>query len=130
MGTVFGVDKLCLNDQKIAALKHSAGQRRAYSKLLADPLRIDILSFVTEDCATSHHSQLGKLRKTVDDAFGDPVREVLGLGISACIDQWQDSQRVDRFAGSRTARRLRFASCRAGCDGGRVTVAPEIAQVG
>src|SRR6266850_5601088 len=98
MGTVFGVDELCLDDQKIAALKYSAGQRRAHSKFLADGLRIDVLAFVTEDRAPGHHSQLGKLRKTVDYAFGDPVREVFSVGVSSLVDQRQDGQRIYRSA--------------------------------
>src|SRR2546423_1443460 len=130
MGTVFGIDELRLDNQEIAALKHSADQRRAYPKLLADSLRIDVLAFVTEHCAPGHHSQLRKLRKTVDYAFGDPVREVFSVGVSSLVDQWQDSQRIDRSARSTTARRLRFSSCRASCDGACVTVAPEVAQVG
>jgi hypothetical protein len=60
-------------------------------------LRVVIATFVAEDCASGHDSQLWELGEAVDEAFGDPVREVVHAGIGTGVSEGQDGQRSDRL---------------------------------
>src|SRR5439155_7616471 len=82
--------------EAIAQLHDSPQQDRADTQLPPHLLRIRLMAFVAEDSAPRHHTQSGELRQVVDDAFGDPVREIFSFRVGAGVDEGQHRQRVDR----------------------------------
>ena len=50
-----------------------------------------------EHGGSRHDAQLTQLRQAVDDAFGDPVAEVLDIRIACRIDEGQNGYRVNRL---------------------------------
>ena len=76
-------------------MEHPAGQDGLHVQVAPDSLRLLRSALVAEDRAPRHHPQLGKLRQRVDDRLGDPVAQVLHLGILARVLERQHRERVD-----------------------------------
>src|SRR5262249_55125150 len=65
-------------------------------QVAAGLFRADVVGFVVGDGAERPHGELGDLRKVVDDALGDTVAEVFGIGVGAHIHERQDGEGIER----------------------------------
>src|SRR5436189_580248 len=65
-------------------------------QILSDLSRIDSLSPVARYNTSRHNSQLWNFRKAVDQALGDLIVYVLGVGIARFINKRQDGYRLNR----------------------------------
>ena len=87
LGILFRVHQFGLDNQRIAALQHASGEHRSHSQLFAQLPGIQILVLVVENRAARHDAKIGKLRKIVDQSFGDAVAEIFRAGIAGSVDQ-------------------------------------------
>src|SRR5438046_4903426 len=70
-------------------LQDAPGEHRPHAKLAPNLLRIHLLSFVAKDRAAGDHTQPSKLRKVIDEALCDAVREIFGVGVAARVNEWK-----------------------------------------
>src|SRR5262245_12776321 len=84
------VDQLDANDELAGVRRHLSGQNRLNLQLAPGGLRIDVPPLVAEDLIARPHSQVGHLSKSVDQALGDAVRQILGLRNPVRVDERQD----------------------------------------
>src|SRR6185436_15561195 len=77
--TVRNSDQVCLYHQGVALLEDSARDDGIDAELVSSAYRIDVLALVAEDRGARHHAQRRQLRERIDDALGDPVRQILGV---------------------------------------------------
>ena len=84
------VHQVCLNDEGITVLEDFARQHGSHAKLLPDLLGVNILALVAKDSSPRYDSQLAQLRKTINNIFGDAVREILHVWIIARVHERQD----------------------------------------
>src|SRR5262249_44720234 len=82
---------------------------RTNAKLAPNLVGIDVPALVTKDRVASHHPQLWQLRKTIDDALGDSVRQILGIRIACIVYKGQNRERVDGLARPPTPTRARLS---------------------
>ena len=80
------IDQIDLQAQPVSASIDSARQDRANVQGARDLARIGFASVVDHDAAR-HDAQFRELRKTVDQALGELVAEVVSLSIGSFIDE-------------------------------------------
>ena len=76
---------------------HAPGEHGPNAQLPTDCLRIHLASLVAKHRAPRHHAQLRQRREVVDQAFGEPVRQIFEILILAGIDERQHRERIDAF---------------------------------
>jgi len=80
-------------------LQQSAQNHGPHAEVVSNLSRINFFALVLKDRAARHHLQLRQLRKAVDDAFRNAVREVIGVWITVLI---VERQHGNRFFGKTT----------------------------
>src|SRR6266849_5427721 len=94
------VNQVHLYAQRIAAPVDSACEHRSNVQLTGDLARISFMALVVEHNTARHDTEFWQLRKIVDQAFGDFVAEVFGVGIRGFVDERENGYRFDYAAGA------------------------------
>src|SRR5439155_5105134 len=95
------VHQLRADSQILAALQDTPRDYRAHPQGLSGAQRVARFPLIVKNGTAGDHTQGGKLRQVVNDAFGQTVREVLRLLVVILIIEWQDSDGFNRyFSGS------------------------------
>src|SRR5215468_6477371 len=69
-------------------------------------LRIGRLPFITKDRVSRYYGNVWEFREAVNQALGDAVAEVFGLGIITHVDERQDRNRFDSWGSGRAKEKL------------------------
>ena len=93
--SVRSVHQVGLHRYFIAVLRNAAHQDRADLQLLADLLRIVVLSLEAEDRASRHHFKIWHLRQSADQALGQAIAKVFIVGIGGRVHEGQHRKRVN-----------------------------------
>ena len=72
-----------------------ASEDSANAEIVAHALHVGVPALVAENSIARHHGEIGQLRETIDQVFSDAVGQILGLGIIADVDEWQNGDRIN-----------------------------------
>jgi hypothetical protein len=98
-----GIDQLSINAELVARPANAPFQHIAHTRLAADLLRVDRLVPVRERGIARDHEHARHPRQIGRQILGDPVREILLLGVTAEIGKRQhDDRQTRRRDGRRT----------------------------
>ena len=95
--SILNIDQFRTYDKLFSKLLNNAHYHCADSETMANLSRVNATPFVTKDCTTCHHFQLGKARKAIHDALGYPIREVFHVRIITCVNKRKHRKRIDPF---------------------------------
>ncbi|ANY83542.1 hypothetical protein BB934_35360 (plasmid) [Microvirga ossetica] len=90
MTAISAVDKLRGDAHARADFPDTAFQYKVDPEILAHLLRLHRFALVGEGCVACDNEQAGDLRQVGDKVFGDPVTEILLLGVAAHVVEGQD----------------------------------------
>ena len=85
----FGIDQLSVDTDLVAQPPHAAFEHIAHTKLAADLLGGDPLALIGERGIDRDHQHARDARQISRQILGDPIGEVLLLGIVAEVGEWQ-----------------------------------------
>ena len=84
-----GIDQLGGDPHPVVGLAHTAFQHIPHAQLLAHVLYLHRFALVGEGRVAGDDKQAGDLREIGDEVLGDPVAEILLLGVAAHVDEGQ-----------------------------------------
>ncbi len=91
------VDQLGRDPDAVAGLAHAAFERMPHAELAAHLPQIGGAALVGEGGVARDHQQTGDLGEVGDDVLGDPVGEILLLGVGAhVLERQHDDRRLVR----------------------------------
>ena len=96
-----GVDEFGGEGEPLSAEGEAAAQNGAGVQFAADGAGIRAFGFVAEGAFARDDAEAGRAGEIIDDAVGDAVAEVLGVGVRAVVGERQDGEDADagRFRG-------------------------------
>lgn len=107
----FCIHQFRLDVQTVAPLNDFPHEYRTDVEILSCLLGVYLLSLVAKCHTARHYSQVGQLSKAIDQALGNAVAEVLGVGIAAHVCKWQDSDRIDLLTAPKVQKGARSGKC-------------------
>src|SRR5262249_16977186 len=93
--TIADPHELRLKQKRLSLLERPPGHHCIDAKLPPDRLGVLLLSLVLECGGARHALELRHVGKSVDQAFGDAVRQKLGFRSCGRVDEWQDGDGAD-----------------------------------
>ena len=94
-GAVRDVNQVSFDVKGVAALGHLPRDYCLNVEIAPDLSRIYVTVLVGKHGIVRQHPEVGKLRKTANQAFRDAVAQVFGVRVVTGIDKGQDCQRID-----------------------------------
>src|SRR5215813_12134662 len=97
--TFLSLDQLGLHNQGIAALENTARHNCTHIQFSPNLLQVFVVPLVLKCSIACRPAQAVKLGPIIDQAYGDSIAKVFGVGIATGVDEGQHGERIDAFAG-------------------------------